>query len=177
MSSSSKDRANQLAFWQGSAGRSWTQLLETLDETFAPVSGSPMARSSIAIGASVIDVGCSCGASSIELACVVGRDGEIVGIDVSPDMLERARMRTPPDLPVTYLLANATVHAFPKDRADLLFSRFGAMFFSQPKAAFSNLKSGLKPGGRVLFSCWRDPRENPWLILPLPTNMSRGYRS
>jgi len=46
-------------------------------------------------------------------------------------------------------------------------SRFGVMFFGDPVAAFTNLRSGLKPGGRVRFACWRPIGENPWLQIPL----------
>jgi hypothetical protein len=41
------------------------------------------------------------------------------------------------------------------------------MFFGDPVAAFSNLRTGLAPGGRVRFACWRPVNENPWLQIPL----------
>ena len=50
---------------------------------------------------------------------------------------------------------------------DAAFSRFGVMFFSDPVAAFANIRASLKPGGRVVFVCWRPLRENPWMQAPL----------
>jgi SAM-dependent methyltransferase len=41
------------------------------------------------------------------------------------------------------------------------------MFFDDPPAAFANLRSALKPGGRLGFVCWRTPPENPWASAPL----------
>ena len=50
---------------------------------------------------------------------------------------------------------------------DLLFSRFGVMFFAEPARAFANLRAALKPSGRLAFACWRKFDENPWLQVPL----------
>jgi len=49
----------------------------------------------------------------------------------------------------------------------VLYSRFGVMFFADPGAAFANLRTTLRPGGRVAFVCWRSLPENPWMALPL----------
>jgi SAM-dependent methyltransferase len=51
--------------------------------------------------------------------------------------------------------------------ADLIVSRFGVMFFGDPVGAFANLRTGLAPGGRLRFACWRPINENPWLQIPL----------
>ncbi|MGH6968971.1 MAG: class I SAM-dependent methyltransferase, partial [Stellaceae bacterium] len=50
---------------------------------------------------------------------------------------------------------------------DLLFSRHGVMFFADPVRAFANLRAASKPGGRLVFSCFRSPRDNPWAMTPL----------
>jgi SAM-dependent methyltransferase len=41
------------------------------------------------------------------------------------------------------------------------------MFFSEPEAAFMNLRRALRPGGRLCVVCWRSARDNPWYTLPL----------
>ena len=50
--------------------------------------------------------------------------------------------------------------------ADVLFSRFGVMFFADPRRAFGNLAAMLRPGGRVAFVCWRALADNPWARVP-----------
>jgi SAM-dependent methyltransferase len=50
---------------------------------------------------------------------------------------------------------------------DLLFSRFGVMFFGQPLPAFAHLRASLRAGGRCVFVCWRAPRDNAWAMAPL----------
>jgi len=47
------------------------------------------------------------------------------------------------------------------------FSRFEAMFFNDPTAAFAHFRRGLKPGGRLAFVCWRKMGENEWVRLPM----------
>ena len=41
------------------------------------------------------------------------------------------------------------------------------MFFAEPARSFANLRKGLRSGGRLTFICWRGPKENPWLMVPL----------
>ena len=118
-------------------------------------------------GERVVDIGCGTGASSIALAERVGRTGEVLGIDVSAPMLARAAERLPPGAPVKFVRADATTYRFDAVAFDLLFSRFGVMFFAEPARAFANLRMALKPSGRLAFACWRKFGENPWLQVPL----------
>jgi SAM-dependent methyltransferase len=67
---------------------------------------------------------------------------------------------------IQFANADAETHDFGDDKFDLLFSRFGVMFFNDPVAAFSNLGSVIKSGGRLTFVCWRPPEDNPWLVMP-----------
>ena len=61
-------------------------------------------------------------------------------------MLARARQRAPENLPIRFELADATVHDFAPNGADLVASRFGVMFFAHPARSFANLRKGLKIG-------------------------------
>ena len=82
-------------------------------------------------------------------------------------MLERARQSAPKDLPVDFVLADATVYPFEPASFDLLASRFGVMFFADPALSFANMRKALRPSGRLAFACWREPRENPFFMAPL----------
>ena len=82
-------------------------------------------------------------------------------------MLERARSRAAATTSVArFIHADAAAFDFPSQGFDLLFSRFGVMFFGDPAAAFGNLSKAMKPHGRAVFVCWRSPQENEWLRLP-----------
>jgi SAM-dependent methyltransferase len=81
-------------------------------------------------------------------------------------MLERARARAAGRANLGFAHADAQTQRF--DAAfDLAFSRFGVMFFADPVAAFANLATALRPGGRLAFVCWQALDRNPWLLTPL----------
>jgi ubiquinone/menaquinone biosynthesis C-methylase UbiE len=159
--------ADQIAYWNGAGGRKWTDRQELQDLILAPVSELLFARAKVEPGERVIDIGCGCGSTTIELARRVGPKGSAVGVDVSVPMLARARERALPGMPVEFIEADATVYRFPPGRADLLCSRFGVMFFAEPALSFANMRTALRPGGRLVFACWREPQENPWMTLAL----------
>jgi SAM-dependent methyltransferase len=159
--------ADQAAYWNGPAGRLWTERQEAQDAALAPASAILFDRACIVPGMRVIDIGCGCGATTIELAERVGPSGHVLGLDISAPMLARARERAGSNLPLDFVLADATVHPFEPGRADLLVSRFGVMFFADPAVSFANMRKALRPGGRLVFACWQEPRKNPWMMLPL----------
>jgi ubiquinone/menaquinone biosynthesis C-methylase UbiE len=159
--------ADQAAYWNGAAGRRWIDRQETLDRVLKPIQDLLLARADIGVGEHIVDIGCGCGASTIALAERVGAQGRVTGVDISAPMLARARERAPAHLALDFVLADATVHAFQPAAADLMFSRFGVMFFAEPMLSFQNMRTALRPGGRLTFASWREPRQNPWMILPL----------
>jgi SAM-dependent methyltransferase len=159
--------ADQVAYWNGAAGKFWTERQIAMDEVLAPVSAAVVHAAAAQPGEHVIDVGCGCGATALDIAAHVCAAGSVLGIDISQDMLARARDRTPAGASVTFHHADATVHPFQPEHFDILVSRFGVMFFAEPTRAFANLREGLKRGGRVAFACWRAPKLNPYFVVPL----------
>jgi len=128
-----------------------------------------MDRAGIAPGERVIDVGCGCGDTTIALGRRVGPAGRVLGIDVSAPMLERAAetARAAGVANVRLENADAQTHRLSPSAFDVVYSRFGVMFFTDPVAAFTNLRAALRPGGRLAFVCWQALLENPWLFVPL----------
>jgi SAM-dependent methyltransferase len=159
--------ADQIAYWNGPGGQHWTDRQQTQDVLLAPVSDLLIDRAKAKIGARIIDVGCGCGATTIALARKVGPTGHVFGVDISALMLARARQVAPAGLPVDFVLADATVYPFDPASSDLLVSRFGVMFFAEPALSFANMRKALRPSARLAFACWREPRDNPWLMTPL----------
>jgi SAM-dependent methyltransferase len=159
--------ADQIAYWNGPVGERWRARQRDQDVLLAPIADLLLQRAAPAPGEVVLDVGCGCGYTSIELARRVMPGGRALGVDISAPMLERARERAPADLPIEFIEADATAYAFEPGAADLLFSRFGVMFFAEPPKSFTNIRRGLRRGARLAFACWREPQRNPWLMLPL----------
>ena len=159
--------ADQIAFWNGPAGQHWTDRQPMQDLLLAPVSQILIDRAGARPGERVLDVGCGCGATTIAFAERVAPSGLAFGVDISVPMLARARQLAPKGLPLDFVLADATVHPFDPAGFELLASRFGVMFFAEPVVAFANMRRALAPSGRLAFACWREPRDNPWMMTPL----------
>src|ERR1700744_1570877 len=159
--------ADQIAYWNGPNGQRWTDRQAEQDVLLAPVTQALIDRAAPRPGERIIDVGCGCGGTSMALAERVAPAGFVLGVDISGPMLSRARQLAPRELPVDFVLADATVYPFDPASFDLLASRFGVMFFAEPSRSFANLRKALRPSGRLAFACWREPRENPFFMAPL----------
>ena len=158
--------AEQIRYWNETLGPRWVEQEDLLDAQIAPLGLAAMERAHPGKGERVLDVGCGCGQTSLQLAERVGSEGSVFGVDVSSPMLERARARAAGRPNLRFTNADAQTHAF-RERFDLAFSRFGVMFFADPVAAFANLHRALRPGGRLAFVCWQALDRNPWLLVPL----------
>lgn len=164
---SSDVNAEQSEYWNEQAGPKWVDMQDFLDGQLGPLGLAAMERLGSLEGALVADIGCGCGSTSLELAGRVG-PGSVYGFDLSSPMLTRARERAAAGgvENAHFLQADAQTHRF-ETRVDAVFSRFGVMFFADPAAAFSNLRSAMKPDGKLAFVCWRELRENEWMMIPL----------
>jgi SAM-dependent methyltransferase len=162
-----EENADQIAYWNGPGGQRWADRQQAQDILLKPIADALIDRAKPKAGERIIDVGCGSGATSIAFAQEVGSSGHVFGIDVSGPMLARARASAPKDLPVDFVLADATIYPFDPASFDLLASRFGVMFFAEPSRSFANMRKALRPSGRLAFACWREPRENPFFMAPL----------
>ena len=160
--------AQQIQHWNEQSGPKWVALHNVIDAQIAPLGLRAMERAKVVAGERVLDVGCGCGQTTLELARRVGAAGRVVGADISTAMLNHARSvaRERHVSNVEFIEADAQTYRFEPSTFDVLFSRFGVMFFADPTAAFANLRRALRPGGRVAFVCWQPLPENPWMFVP-----------
>jgi SAM-dependent methyltransferase len=160
---------DQVDYWNAAAGETWAALQDQLDRQIEPLGLEAIQALAPRPGERVLDIGCGCGQSSLQLASRVTSAGAVVGVDISVPMLAVARARPIP--------ADAATPAFREVDAqtgdlgegvfDAAFSRFGVMFFSDPVVAFTRIRRSLEPGGRLAFVCWRPLQENPWMSKPM----------
>lgn len=162
------DNADQIAEWNGPLGQQWAEMQQRLDVLTRPFGDAALSAARIKPGERVIDVGCGCGDTTFAIARAVGAQGSVLGVDVSQPMLQVAGDRLAEEglSQLKFRQADAASADLPSEQ-DLIFSRFGVMFFDAPISAFSQLGRALRRGGRTAFCCWRQPRENPWAMAPL----------
>lgn len=161
--------AEQIEYWNGQTGPKWVADQALIDTMLRPLGHAAMERAAIRRGEQVLDVGCGCGDTTLEIATRVAPTGTVKGIDISTVMLAQARKAAAARgiTNATFTNADAQTHELAAGRNDLLFSRFGVMFFADPTAAFTNLRSALKPQARLAFVCWQSLPDNPWMFVPL----------
>jgi SAM-dependent methyltransferase len=157
-----------LRAWKDQAGSKWVQQQERTDAQLEMLGLAAIEKLAPAEGERALDVGCGAGQTLLQLAERVGSRGSVVGVDVSGPLLERARERVVAGgfSQVELVMGDAGSERFERP-FDLVFSRFGVMFFDEPVAAFSNLRAALRPGGRLGFVCWQAADLNPWATVPL----------
>jgi ubiquinone/menaquinone biosynthesis C-methylase UbiE len=162
--------ANESQFdaWNGESGRRWVATADERDRVLAPVGEALLAVADTRPGMRVLDIGCGCGSTTLMAADSVGNNGSAIGIDLSGPMLELARERANAagTVNASFVQGDAQTHAFEAEAADLIISRFGTMFFADPKAAFANIARALRPGGRLCIATWQPLAANEWLIVP-----------
>jgi len=160
------DNAGMIAHWNGRPGDLWATEAERFDAMLAPFSSRLLEAVDLKPGERVLDVGCGNGAVSLDAARAVGSDGSVTGLDLSAPMLQIAQQRaTEQGLNVDFVEGDAQSASFDQP-FDVVLSRFGVMFFDDPKAAFANFARATRPGGRLGFVCWQEMLANEWIAVP-----------
>lgn len=150
------------SLWQSGVGKAWAESWQITDRSFAGLTDRFLGLLESLPGRTVLDIGCGAGELSLALARR-WPEARIIGVDVSPDLIEAARMRAGPYPHAEFELGDAAVWANPGFSPDLLVSRHGVMFFDDPAAAFAHLFTLAAPKARLAFTCFRWPQENPWI--------------
>ena len=152
------------AAWDGDEGAGWARDWDRYDRSLRGHHERLLLAAAISDGERVLDIGCGNGESTRDAARATP-GGEAMGIDLSSQMIERARTLAEGErlMNARFEQGDAQVHPFEADAYDLVLSRFGAMFFADPHAAFTNIAGALRPGGRLALVVWQRLEENEWL--------------
>jgi SAM-dependent methyltransferase len=156
---------DQIAYWNGPTGEKWAKYQSEMDRNLADATAGLLKLAAPQPGERVLDVGCGAGETSWRIAEMVGPGGAVLAVDISQPLLAQARGRAHAKN-VRFEEADASVYPFKPDY-DLIFSRFGVMFFDDPAAAFANIRKAAARKARLAFVCWRPVQENEWTMLPM----------
>lgn len=158
----------QQEIWNGDVGATWVEHADHFDATLEPFGEAVIERLGPGPGDRVVDVGCGTGATTLRLAALVS-PATVTGLDVSRPMLTAAEERAAAAgvTNVVFSEADVEVAAFAVDAFDVVFSRFGVMFFAEPERAFQHIRESLVDGGRLGFVYFQAPSENPFIVVPI----------
>lgn len=153
----------------------WDTQAEAMDAAMGRHGSAARAALHARPGERIIDIGCGPGISAVALAGEVAPDGWVYALDIVPQMAAAAGRRlSAAGLPGSGVAADAAsadlVAVAGSDQPfDAAHSRFGLMFFGDPKSAFANIFRALRPGGRLAASVWQHLDRNPWMLLTTAT--------
>lgn len=155
---------DQADYWNRRSA-SWDQEATKAEPVIGPFGQMAMEALRLRVGERVLDIGCGTGVTTRMLADALHPSGHAHGIDISSSMIDMARERVFHG-GASFEVADAQVAAVEGAPFDAAYSRFGVMFFSDPQAAFANIRRSLHPGGRLGFACWQDLSLNDWIGIP-----------
>lgn len=160
------ERSDYVEFWNDTLADKFDYFREILMNGLSYHSRVPLEKLHVPAGSNILDVGCGWGDTAIQLARKTGPSGKVVGMDCVEQFLDKGREDAKAEGLGNVRFEDADVERYPfRPEFDLCFSRFGMMFFENPVAAMRNIRSALRPGGKLMFIVWRTIDDNPWLGL------------
>ncbi len=145
----------------------WWKITETAGEN---ISKRMIGLAKIKQGSRVLDIATGIGEPSITAAQRVGKNGHVLAIDISPQMLAVAKQRSTSmglqDL-IDFREGDAETSDLPSSTFDAVLCRFGLMFLPNVKAGLSNIHNSLVNDGRFAAAVWASPDKVPFISLPL----------
>lgn len=151
------------ADWVATRGDQWCEQLQSMEAMLHPVDEPLLHALALDSASRIAEIGCGGGGTARHISRKAKQGSVVHGFDISPRLVEKAREHAQAHgCGACFHVANMQ-HAEPEEPYDRLASRFGIMFFDEPKAAFGNLLHWLEPGGRFAFAAWSHPAENPWI--------------
>ena len=159
--------------WSGERVERWLRQAEGVERQLAPVSDLLFAAAGLRPGERVLDVGCGRGPTTRHASRAVGAAGAVTGLDISTDMLDAARQATTPaDGTIRWIAADVETWDPDDARFDVVLSRFGVMFFSDPPTAFRRLAGATAPDGRLAIAIWARRDASELFEVPLAAAMA-----
>ncbi len=117
--------------------------------------GNPFSLGAIEKGDAVLDIGCGAGVDTLMAARMVGPKGRVVGLDVTEEMVQRARANLslmPPQENISFQVGDAEALPFPDNEFDVIISNGVFNLTLNKEKALKQALRVLKPGGRLMLA-------------------------
>ena len=150
----------QYEYWNKGIGQKWVKEDNSLNERFTILTKKFFSRTNINKNEKVLDIGCGGGITSFEASKLVGKDGYVLGADISEILLDLAKKNFSNIENLEFKYCDVQNYNFEKNIFSKVISRFGVMFFENPIVAFRNIYNSIQDGGSLHFVCWTNVLEN-----------------
>ena len=163
MATSAPENNEFIDCWNRILTPKWVRFRHLLSGNGKRHSDIALPRFGIKPGDKVLDIGCGFGETCLEIGKIVGKTGEVLGLDCTDEFLKIANSERDQAglLHVRYEVGDAQEYPLPENHFDVAFARFGVMFFESAVRALRNTHRALKPGGKVCLVVWRRLADNP----------------
>ncbi len=156
-------RQRKRAEWQAAAP-GWKKWEKEILEMLQPISDILIESAGITSGYSVLDVATGSGEPALTIAKIIGPRGKVVGVDLSPGMIETAKERASSQGTTNVnfqVVEDESLSAFHDGTFDAVVCRQGLMFMPEPTKALSAFLRVLKPKGKASVSVGGSPEKAP----------------
>ena len=151
---------DQYEFWNKGIGQKWVKEDDAINERFTILTKEFFSRASIKKNDKVLDIGCGGGITSFEASKLAGKDGYVLGADISEILLNLAKKKFSNIKNLEFKYCDVQNYNFENNFFNKVISRFGVMFFENPIVAFKNIYNSIQNGGSLHFVCWTNVLEN-----------------
>ena len=151
---------DQYEFWNKGIGQKWVKEDDAINERFTILTKEIFSRASIKKNDKVLDIGCGGGITSFEASKLAGKDGYVLGADISEILLNLAKKNFSNIKNLEFQYCDVQNYNFENNFFNKVISRFGVMFFLYLIVAFKNIYNSIQNGGSLHFVCWTNVLEN-----------------
>jgi ubiquinone/menaquinone biosynthesis C-methylase UbiE len=152
----------------------WTDVI--VEQSRAPTE-QMVAALSPRPGETILELASGAGVGGFAAAAAMGGEGRLIMTDFAEQMVVAMRRRGA-DLGfdnIEYRVMDAEQMDIDDDSVDGVLCRWGYMLMADPAAALRETRRVLRPGGRLSFSVWGAPEDNPWGSVPSRVLLERGH--
>jgi ubiquinone/menaquinone biosynthesis C-methylase UbiE len=157
------------AGWDG-----WNELLATSSR---PATEHMVAALGPQPGETILELASGAGVGGFAAAALMGGEGRLIMTDFAEQMVDAERRRGA-ELGfrnIDYRVMDAERMDLEDQSVDGVLCRWGYMLMADPAAALRETRRVLRPGGRLSFSVWGAPADNPWATVPSRILVERGH--
>jgi ubiquinone/menaquinone biosynthesis C-methylase UbiE len=132
-----------------------------------PAQDALLALAVLRPGEQVLDAACGTGLVSFAAAAAVGPRGQVLGADLSGQMVDAARQRAAAQRcdNVTFERMDGEALALPDASVDVVLCALGLMYMPDPERAVAEMRRVLRPGGRLVAAVWGERARCGWSAL------------
>jgi SAM-dependent methyltransferase len=135
---------------------------QEVDRRFAPVVEHVITRAALQPGRHVLDLGTGTGSVALQAAALIVPGGEVLGVDISPEMLAVAHQRATAGGLTNVRVREGRAEAIPAEdgHLDVVLASLSLMYAIDRAAAALEIARVLRPGGRFVAAVWAGPEQS-----------------